>query len=176
MDTGRFTLTVAAPHDVPAMVQLRAMLFVEMASHGSASRPAAAGHGGWEDAAASLITQQLTAPDHRYAVAKDTRGQVVGWGRATLVHGIPGPGFPTGRMGLLHSVVVAPSVRGAGLGTLLSQDLLAWLFSLDVEVVDLLASASSESLYRRLGFTDPVQTPLRLLVQPGASAMCAEPG
>lgn len=176
MDTGRFTVTVAEPRDVPAMVQLRAMLFVEMAGHGSASRPGTAGQRGWEDAAARLITEQLSAPDHRYAVAKDTGGQVVGWGRATVVHGIPGPGFPTGRMGLLHSVVVAPSARGTGLGTWLSQDLLAWLCSAGVEVVDLLASASSESLYRRLGFTDPVRAPLRFLVEPGSSALCAEPG
>lgn len=67
-------------------------------------------------------------------------------------------------MGLVQNLAVAPSARGQGAGRKITQDLIDWLGSAGAEVVDLLASSSAEHLYRSLGFQEPRQIPLRLLV------------
>lgn len=112
-----------------------------------------------------VIVEQLQQPDHHYLVmeAEGTRA-ITGWGKATVIHQIPGPGFPTGRMGLISSVVVDPAWRGRGIGSTISRELLQWMSAQGVEVVDLLASNEAAAMYRKLGFSAPVSTALRYLL------------
>lgn len=153
----------AQKRDIPSMVALRAQLFADLAAQGSASRPDQAHDGDWHDTCAGVIATQLTHPDHRYSVAVTTRDRVLGWGHAMVIHQLPGPGFPTGLMGQISSVVTDGATRGQGLGSAVSADLLNWLREAGAEVVDLLASHGSAGIYRRLGFTEPRSTALRFI-------------
>ena len=96
-----------------------------------------------------------------YSVATTPDGAVLGWGHAILIHQLPGPGFPTGLMGQINSVITASEHRGHGVGAAVTSSLLRWLTDQGAEVVDLLASGSALGLYRRLGFTEPHSTALR---------------
>ena len=164
MQNSPFTLGPASSEDVPTMLRLRVQLSADLARQGAASRPEAAGETGWQDAADRVIQSQLDSPGHRYCVDRGPEGDLFGWGRASLVQGLPGPGFPTGRMGVVQNLVVVPSARGQGEGRRITQNLIDWLGSAGAEVVDLLASSSAEHLYRSLGFQEPRQIPLRLLL------------
>lgn len=158
-------LRLANPEDVPLMVGLRGELFRDLARQGSATRPSETAQEGWQEEAVKVILDQLQQPDHHYLVMEaENAGAISGWGMATVIHQIPGPGFPTGRMGLLSGVVVDPAWRGRGIGSTISRELLQWLATQKVEVVDLLASNDAAAMYRNLGFTEPVSTALRYLV------------
>lgn len=151
----------AQQRDIPSMVALRAQLFSDLAAQGSASRPGQAHVDGWQDTCAGVIAAQLAHPDHHYSVAVTPDDDVLGWGHAIVIHQLPGPGFPTGLMGQISSVVTDKAARGQGIGSAVSADLLTWLHAAGAEVVDLLASHDSADMYRRLGFTEPRSTALR---------------
>ena len=151
----------ADPADIPTMVTLRGHLFHDLAASGSATHPEAVRDTTWQQTCAEIIQQQLAHPDHHYTVATPPDGAVLGWGHAILIHQLPGPGFPTGLMGQISSVITASEHRGHGVGAAVTSSLLRWLTGQGAEVVDLLASGSALGLYRRLGFTEPHSTALR---------------
>lgn len=158
-------LRQASQEDVPFMVGLRGELFRELGRQGSATGPSETAQDGWQEEAVKVIVEQLQQPDHHYLLmeAEGTRA-ITGWGKATVIHQIPGPGFPTGRMGLISSVVVDRAWRGRGIGSTISRELLQWMSAQGVEVVDLLASNEAAAMYRNLGFSAPVSTALRYLL------------
>lgn len=125
----------------------------------------AADDGEWRSRAAGVILAQLGDPTIRYVVA-EASGVVVGWGRAAVLQAVPGPGFPTGVMGNIQSLVVAPAHRGTGLGTRIATDLNSWLFEEGAEVVDLLATPHAEAIYRRLGYEQTHHVALRRELAP----------
>lgn len=164
------TIRPARHDDVIAMVDLRAELFRDLARTGSATRPELVDDDTWRERATEVLSSEIARDDRQCLVAATESRQhgesswnLVGWGRAVLHMGLPGPGFPSGRMGLINSLVVAPSHRGRGVGSALTSGLIDWLDEAGAEVVDLLASGDAEVMYRRLGFVEPQQTALRRL-------------
>lgn len=88
------------------MVDLRGEFFRELGRQGSATRSLETTQDGWQEEAVKVIVEQLQQPDHHYLVMEaEGTSAITGWGKATVIHQIPGPGFPTGRMGLISSVV-----------------------------------------------------------------------
>jgi GNAT superfamily N-acetyltransferase len=165
----------AGVEDAAEVVRLRQAMFEAMASAGAAARPEEAASTDWHPAGISELERQLAeersaayvvdVPRPAQAGLPPRTGQLVACAVATLDQRLPGPGFPTGLSGSMHTVFVETPYRRHGLGRRVVTAALAWLSERGAETVDLHATPDAEPLYRSLGFTEPRSEALRLLNQ-----------
>jgi GNAT superfamily N-acetyltransferase len=163
----------AGVHDVAEVVRLRQAMFEAMASAGVAARPEEAASTTWQPAAIGELERQFAeqrsagfavhAPRPNGGRAVQGAGQLIACAVATLDQRLPGPGFPTGLSGSMHTVFVEAPYRHQGLARLVVSAALAWLSERGAETVDLHATPEAEPLYRSLGFTEPRSAALRWL-------------
>jgi GNAT superfamily N-acetyltransferase len=163
----------AGVDDVAEVVRLRQAMFEAMASAGAAARPEEVGSTSWQPAGNRELERQLREersaayvvdiPRPRGAEAAQGAGQLIACAVATLDQRLPGPGFPTGLSGSMHTVFVEAPYRRHGLARLVVTAALTWLSERGAETVDLHATPDAERLYRSLGFTGPRSAALRWL-------------
>jgi GNAT superfamily N-acetyltransferase len=163
----------AGVEDVTEVVRLRQAMFEAMASAGAAARPEEAANTGWHPAGITELERTLAeecsaayvidAPRPNGARTAQRPGQLIACAVATLDQRLPGPGFPTGLSGSMHTVFVETSYRRHGLARLVVTAALAWLSECGAETVDLHATPDAGPLYRSLGFTEPRSAALRWL-------------
>lgn len=127
--------------------------------------PIAADDTGLRDAlvAADLPTEDLAEPGRSF-FRFDRDGDVVGFGGFELY----------GPDALLRSVVVVPERRGTGVGTDVSQQLIALAREAGAEQVYLLTT-SAAGFFRRLGFAqvDRIEAPAAILSTQQATTICS---
>lgn len=124
-----------------------------------------------EDVAA--LVELLEAADLPTAGLADNfpAGYVVAWQGETLVGAAGLEVYEN--VGLLRSVVVAPSQQGTGLGRALVSDRLAAAATANLERVYLLTTTAA-TYFRRLGFEDTPRptSPVALLLSPEFAGVC----
>jgi GNAT superfamily N-acetyltransferase len=148
-------------------------MFEAMASAGAAARPEEAASTTWQPAGIRELEGQLgegrsagfvvDAPGPNGGRTVQRPGQLIACAVATLDQRLPGPGFPTGLSGSMHTVFVEAPYRHQGLARRVVTGALAWLSERGAETVDLHATPEAEPLYRFLGFTEPRSAALRWL-------------
>jgi GNAT superfamily N-acetyltransferase len=163
----------AGVDDAADVVRLRQAMFEAMASAGAAARPEDAASTGWHPAGIRELERQFAEERSAAFVVDGPRpnggravqrpGQLIACAVATLDQRLPGPGFPTGLSGSMHTVFVETPYRRHGLARLVVSAGLAWLSERGAETVDLHATPDAEPLYRSLGFTEPRSVALRWL-------------
>jgi GNAT superfamily N-acetyltransferase len=133
--------------DLDELVRLRAMMLAALGAAEEATWPAAAR----EFLADGLVAGTLAA-----VVADDpgTPGRLVAGGVGLVLHRIPGPASPDGRIGHIASMATEPAWRGRGLATAVVEGLLAWFAEIGVRRVTLHASPMGEAIYRSRGFVE----------------------
>jgi GNAT superfamily N-acetyltransferase len=82
----------------------------------------------------------------------------VGWLNEHLI----GTKNPAGRVGYIANMCTDPEYRRRGYGRATLTELLGWLRSTGVTMVDLHATPDGEPLYRSVGFTEPADPALTL--------------
>jgi GNAT superfamily N-acetyltransferase len=91
-------------------------------------------------------------------------GRLISSGVGVLQERLPGPTAQVGRTGFVQYVWTDPDYRGNGLARSVMESLLAWFRESGVRIVELTATNMGEPLYRSMGFSEPVDTHLRLLL------------
>ncbi|MEI5103858.1 GNAT family N-acetyltransferase [Streptomyces sp. PmtG] len=143
-------IRAAVADDVAELVRLRALLFETLG--GEFFNPSS-GDGGWRDALATVLKEQLASDAVRILVV-DGDGALAACGIGTVEQRLPGPHLSNGRIGLVLGVVTDPAHRRRGHSRAIMHGLLDWFRAREVARVDLHASPGGEPLYRALGFTD----------------------
>ncbi|MFJ9903734.1 GNAT family N-acetyltransferase [Streptomyces sp. NPDC101152] len=141
----------AVDHDLVELLRLRALLFEDLG--GDFFNPASA-DGGWLDALAVVLKEQLTDDSVRVLVVDGADGRLAACGIGTLEQRLPGPHLANGRIGHVVGVVTDPAHRRQGHSRAIMRALQDWFRDREAARVDLYASAEGEPLYRDLGFTD----------------------
>ncbi|NUP41169.1 MAG: GNAT family N-acetyltransferase [Streptomyces sp.] len=148
-DAGHHTVVrQAAEHDIAELVRLRQLLFEDLG--GDFFNPSS-GDGGWRDALAEALKEQLTADAVRILVVDGDQG-LAACGIGTIERRLPSPRLRNGRIGQVIGVVTDPAYRRRGHSRAIMRGLLDWFRERGVARVDLRASAEGEPLYRELGF------------------------
>lgn len=80
--------------------------------------------------------------------------EIVGSIWVQLVEKIPNPNDDCERFGYVSSVYVSPELRGAGVGSMLLEEALAWCDAYPLDSVILWPSVKSRPLYERHGFRE----------------------
>ncbi|MFJ9629501.1 GNAT family N-acetyltransferase [Streptomyces sp. NPDC101175] len=150
-DTDPSRVRRAAEYDLVELIRLRALLFEDLG--GDFFNPASA-DGGWLDALAVVLKEQLTTDTVRVLVVDGPDGTLAACGIGTVEQRLPGPHLRNGRIGQVLGVVTDPSHRRLGHSRAIMRGLLDWFRESGVSRVDLHASAEGEPLYRDLGFTE----------------------
>lgn len=90
--------------------------------------------------------------DHRPTWIAERDGEAIGVLVLVVVDKLPRPGRDQGRWAHVSLVFVTKNERGAGVGTLLLQEMLSWAAGNHVDRIQLNANANSARLYERIGF------------------------
>jgi GNAT superfamily N-acetyltransferase len=148
---GSARIREAVAGDVDAVAALIGDMLHEMERYGGQATAASA-----ERAAffADEMRQRLADPVHRYAIAVDEPEGTLGVASARIVT-LPSAFRPRRELHI-STVYVVPPRRGAGIGRMLLEDLLAWGRSEGCATADLnvLDGNPARRLYERLGFRD----------------------
>ena len=85
----------------------------------------------------------------------------------------PNASFPNGRTGTVLNVYVAPAYRRQGIAKALMELLIADAKALELDFIELKASADGYPLYKKLGFKDSVSSfrPMKLIKDPPGSSV-----
>jgi GNAT superfamily N-acetyltransferase len=137
----------ARPSDVDTLVALRSLMFREM---GTAEEDLASST--WTRAAGAWFSRAVSSRDVVVVVGTVDGAPVsCAVGEATAL--IPGPGAPTGAVGLISNVATFPEHRGRGLATACTDAVIRWfLEDSAVERIDLFATDGGRRIYERRGF------------------------
>ena len=100
-----------------------------------------------------VLQEHVEAGDFCAYVIEE-HGAIVAYGIGMIHQRLPSDHNPSGRWGYVQSMETRPDRRGRGHGGLVLMALLDWYREERVPAVNLVASATAESLYRRLGFVD----------------------
>jgi GNAT superfamily N-acetyltransferase len=141
----------AVEYDLVELLRLRALLFEDLG--GDFFNPASA-DGGWLDALAVVLKEQLTDDTVRVLVVDGDDGGLAACGIGTIEQRLPGPHLTNGRIGHVIGVITDPSHRRRGHSRAIMHALQDWFRDREASRVDLYASREGEPLYRELGFTD----------------------
>jgi GNAT superfamily N-acetyltransferase len=141
----------AVEYDLVELLRLRALLFEDLG--GDFFNPATA-DGGWLDALAVVLKEQLTDDTVRVLVVDGDDGGLAACGIGTIEQRLPGPHLTNGRIGHVIGVITDPSHRRHGHSRAIMRALQDWFRDREASRVDLHASREGEPLYRSLGFTD----------------------
>jgi len=96
------------------------------------------------------------------AVLAEEEGVVVSSAYLAVIEKPASPAFITGRAGTLMNVLTYAPYRRRGIATRVLQRMIDEAKQLGVSVIDLFATKDGELLYRKLGFTEPGYTAMRL--------------
>jgi GNAT superfamily N-acetyltransferase len=144
---------LATVADVPELVRLRQVMIESV--RGSSD-------GTWQAAAAAILERALSDGTMAALVVDRPAGDgLAACGVGMLAQRLPSPGCVDGRYGYIQSMCTDERHRRQGLARLVFEGLMGWYADAGVTRVDLHASAMGESLYRSLGFEDPVEPELR---------------
>lgn len=136
--------------DVEALIELRGVLFRE-----ADPDPRHAGYP-WRGACRQILIDSFTAGDLIGAVAETDDGTVVASGIATLRRWLPSPTNPSGLKGYIGSMATLDGWRRQGIGRRITEALIDALAERGAVDIELHATEAGESLYRSLGFVEPV--------------------
>ena len=148
------TVRAARAEDVPALVELRALMFAAMGVREV---------GEWRSSSARWFADRLESPGFRFAVV-EAGGRVVAGATGTLRDIGPGPGVPDGRDVLVTNVCTVPDARRRGYAGAAVGAVVEWARALGVTRVELVATAEGQPLYRAAGFREDPNTVMRLRV------------
>jgi len=141
--------------DIGDLVRLRALMLQAMGD------PESSLGSSWKELTTAWFEQRLTsAADFAVFVVDDAEGRVVAAAAGLCESRAPSGTNSNGRVGRIFNVVTEPHHRRQGLGRKCTASLLEWFNrQTDVGVVELIATAEGDSLYRALGF-QPSQDPI----------------
>lgn len=134
----------ATLEDIPALVELQALLFTDMGNDQVSTRP-------WRDAAAAWLAERLGADACVFVV--EAQGSLVSCALGFLHTAPPSPSSITPARGHISNVVTLESHRRRGHARACVGALLEWFRDeTPVEVVDLSASKDGFALYESMGW------------------------
>jgi GNAT superfamily N-acetyltransferase len=107
----------------------------------------------WKGPASEWFTRYADDPAWARFPVIEVDGELVATAVGTLEIGVPNPQCVRGRTVRLANVITLPRHRGAGHGTRLVLDVVAWARSIGADRVDLSATPAGQRVYERLGFT-----------------------
>lgn len=151
------TIRRAGPGDIPALVDLRAVMLEAMGHDtGDASAP-------WRFGAVAWFESQLSDDDFVVVVADHAVHGVVASAVGTCEQHGPSPTNPDGVRGHISNVATLPDHRSRGYARECVSAVIVWFREeTTARTVTLNATSDGESLYRSLGFTEPRSTPLEI--------------
>ncbi|MFG6504557.1 GNAT family N-acetyltransferase [Microbacterium sp. P05] len=135
--------------DVPAIIALVAEMYSEMAEEYSGQRSIIPGD--WKSSAETEFRERLGADVGAFVIEGES-GEIVAVAVGRLHRTLPSPRRTGTTAGYVEWVVTDAAARRQGNATAVISALLAWFESSGTSVVDLNASSSAETIYRRLGF------------------------
>lgn len=109
-------------------------------------------HDGWQDSAEQWFAARIDDPGCCFIVvevAGDVVSCAVGFRRET----IPSPGNPSGGDVHINNVSTRPEHRGRGHASAALAEVMRWAETTGVRRAELMATASGQRLYERVGFT-----------------------
>ena len=144
---------LATTADVPELVRLREVMIVSVRGETDVS---------WQAACARILEGALECGTMVAAVVDQPRGEgLAACGVGLVAQRLPGPGCIDGRYGYIQSMCTDERHRRQGLARAVLERLMQWYADAGITSVDLHASDMGESLYRQLGFSDPLGRGLR---------------
>lgn len=152
------TIRRATAVDVPALVELRAVMLASMGNDtGDSDAP-------WRFGAVAWFESQLSEDDFVVFVADHAVHGVVACAVGSCVQHGPSPKNPDGIRGHISNVATLPDHRSRGYARGCVTAVVAWFREeTTARTVTLNATSDGESLYRALGFAEPkFATPLEL--------------
>lgn len=146
----------ATADDIPELVELQALLFVEMGNNAVSQRA-------WREPAAAWLAERLGREACVYVV--EDQGSLVACALGYLHTGPPSPSSLTPVRGHISNVVTVASHRRRGHARACMAALLEWFRDeTTVEVVDLSASSDGLSLYESMGWRRRDDPTMRLSI------------
>lgn len=99
-----------------------------------------------------------------FAYIAEDKGKPVGSAFLVINEMPPNSNFPNGRTGTVLNVYVAPDYRRQGIASKLMEMLISDAKNMELDLIELKASADGYPLYKKLGFNDSVSSfrPLKL--------------
>lgn len=101
-----------------------------------------------------------------FAYTAEDNGEIVGSAFLVVKKMPPNSNFPNGRTGDVLNVYVRPEYRRQGIAKALMELLIADAKALELDYIELKASADGYPLYKKLGFKDSVSSfrPMKLIL------------
>jgi ribosomal protein S18 acetylase RimI-like enzyme len=101
-----------------------------------------------------------------FAYVTEDNGTIIGSAFLVLQEMPPNSNFPHGRTGTVLNVYVRPEYRRQGIASKLLELLIADAKAMELDFIELKASAEGYPLYRKLGFEDSVSAfrPMKLVL------------
>jgi ribosomal protein S18 acetylase RimI-like enzyme len=138
--------------DIPGLVDLRGLLFADLA--GGWGPPTAGAD--WREACAVAFAEELAGDGDRMRVVvidgADGYGGLAACGLGVIDRRLPSPYNGSGLVGHVFGIVTHPAYRRRGYARAIMSALLDWFDGRGLTRVDLNASADGQPLYRSLGF------------------------
>jgi ribosomal protein S18 acetylase RimI-like enzyme len=154
----RLRVRHAVADDVDELVRLRRLMFVE---EGTST-------GLWTVHARRWFQHTLAVREDWVCVVAggDPGEQLVACGTAWITSNLPGPDWPDGYKGYIAGMCTDTAARQRGHARSVLAELLLWLSTRDVGVVELCSSTQGAPLYRDFGFVDHPLMRLHLRARP----------
>ena len=102
-----------------------------------------------------------------FAYVTENNGTIIGSAFLVLQEMPPNSNFPHGRTGTVLNVYVRPEYRRQGIASQMLELLIADAKALELDYIELKASAEGYPLYKKLGFKDSVSAfrPMKLVIE-----------
>lgn len=151
------TVRRATSDDVPALVALRAHMFIEMGTSVTDD--------GWRASAREWFAARIEDPAYCFIaveVAGDVVSSAIGFRRDTP----PSPGNPTGGDVHVNNVCTLPEHTGRGHASAALAEVMAWARTTGTARAELMSTSSGRAIYERAGFVLHDYPAMRAPLQP----------
>lgn len=136
----------ARPEDIPDIVRMRGHLWDSFLETMTVAQ-----FPDWPDRAASVLADLLQRDTHRFLVAADDEGRVVGVVSGLLELRMPGPAW-SGVVAQANDMWVEPEARGQGVARALMDEIVAWARHSGAGKIKLHSTPMAVRAYESMGF------------------------